>query len=344
MNIQTHEGSGRFRRAVEDEIERLIAMLDSMEPDPDLEPWLGSGDDREDQCEDEGAQCEGEGDWNELEPTMGWQEQGSQAHLHATYNDECEEENEHGGDIQDVPHDAVDEGNDEPFLGWAETCGQGPKIGIDATPNDIDPDPQDYGGGLRFDGDGCLAGREVLRNLRSARPDVRQEYVGGWCDGNRAALKVDGLTITGTMPRNPTLAPDLYPDHFSMIGDGNCCEPVIADGGRILVDKGRPYAPGDFVVIFRDPATVKRGDHVMKVKRLVWQTDDAYVVEMLNPPTRIVYPRKDVLAVWFCEPAPADYVPGPRVTDRQLANRGYLEARNALRKNLGKPPLGAVRH
>lgn len=91
---------------------------------------------------------------------------------------------------------------------------------------------------------------------------MRQEYVGGWCDGNRAALKVDGLTITGTMPRNPALAPDLYPDHFSMIADGKCCEP-----------------------------------------------------------------------------APADYIPGPRVTDRQLASREYLEARNGLRKTIGKPPL-----
>jgi hypothetical protein len=88
-----------------------------------------------------------------------------------------------------VPHDACDEGNDEPFLGWTEKCGQGPQIGIDATPNDFDYDPPEYGGpngsqtSLRFDGDGCLAGREVLGNLRSARPDVRQEYVGGWwCD------------------------------------------------------------------------------------------------------------------------------------------------------------------
>lgn len=29
------------RRSIEDEIERLIAMLDAFEPEPDLEPYLG---------------------------------------------------------------------------------------------------------------------------------------------------------------------------------------------------------------------------------------------------------------------------------------------------------------
>lgn len=37
MNILTHEGSGRFRASIENEIERLISLLDAMEPDPDLE-------------------------------------------------------------------------------------------------------------------------------------------------------------------------------------------------------------------------------------------------------------------------------------------------------------------
>jgi hypothetical protein len=32
-------------------IERLIALLDALDGDPDLEPWLGSGDDREDENE-----------------------------------------------------------------------------------------------------------------------------------------------------------------------------------------------------------------------------------------------------------------------------------------------------
>ncbi|MBN9550780.1 MAG: hypothetical protein J0H31_18400 [Alphaproteobacteria bacterium] len=31
------------RRSIEDEIERLIALLDYVEPEPDLEPWLAGG-------------------------------------------------------------------------------------------------------------------------------------------------------------------------------------------------------------------------------------------------------------------------------------------------------------
>ena len=52
-------------------IERLINMLDDLEPDADLEPSLGwnlqgaratDTDDREEECEDEGAQCDDEGE------------------------------------------------------------------------------------------------------------------------------------------------------------------------------------------------------------------------------------------------------------------------------------------
>lgn len=59
------------RQQIEDEIERLIGILDAMDPDPDLEPSLGLGGfpycrapeaaDLEDECEDEGAQCDDEG-------------------------------------------------------------------------------------------------------------------------------------------------------------------------------------------------------------------------------------------------------------------------------------------
>ena len=57
-----------LRQQVEVEIERLLAILDAMDGDPDLEPSLGWYDprliecDAEYQCEDEGAQCEDEGD------------------------------------------------------------------------------------------------------------------------------------------------------------------------------------------------------------------------------------------------------------------------------------------
>jgi hypothetical protein len=85
------------RPAVEAEIERLMEILDTLDPDPDLEttgdeePWLGMPDrvpgswsglylegnddceeddsDLEPCCEDEGAQCDDEGACNDdLEP------------------------------------------------------------------------------------------------------------------------------------------------------------------------------------------------------------------------------------------------------------------------------------
>jgi hypothetical protein len=51
-------------------VEKLLTALDAMDGDPDLEPSLAGdywaatrdgGDDREMECEDEGAQCDDEG-------------------------------------------------------------------------------------------------------------------------------------------------------------------------------------------------------------------------------------------------------------------------------------------
>jgi hypothetical protein len=183
-----------------------------------LHNWSDAGDDREEECEDEGAQLDDEA-------TLGWAngvDGNSQSYLHVDHNDsEREIENEHGGDIQDEPHDATDEGNDEPFLGWGEQCSQGPKIGaglrhdpavqcLDATadPNDAVNEIRD--GYLQFDGDGCAAARAVLRNLRAMRPDVPQEYIGGWCAGDHHALHVDGLAIRTNKGREQ-LDPDERP-------------------------------------------------------------------------------------------------------------------------------------
>lgn len=91
------------RQQIEDEIERLIAILDGMEPDPDLEdgadsePWLGAaeadqysnrgwvflqGDDLEDQCDDEGAQPDDEPSDNGLGDADGLQDAYARAAGH----------------------------------------------------------------------------------------------------------------------------------------------------------------------------------------------------------------------------------------------------------------------
>lgn len=135
----------RDRATIATSIERLIALLDALDGDENLEPSLGgySGDteDREYQCEDEGVE------------------------------DDTEEENEHGGDIQDEPHDARDEGDDEPNLGRLESIHQG--IGS-YSGHSIEVQA---GGLLHFDGDGYHDGQKLLRDLRERRPDKRQNHV-----------------------------------------------------------------------------------------------------------------------------------------------------------------------
>lgn len=85
------------RLSISTTIERLINMLDDMEPDCDLEPWLGSGDDREADSADD-------------EPSLGWTTSG---HLGSTLpeEDECEKVSEDEGAIT---------GDDEYSLGWSE--------------------------------------------------------------------------------------------------------------------------------------------------------------------------------------------------------------------------------
>lgn len=75
MNTITLTLNPHDRLTLATTIERLINMLDDLDPDVDLEPslgWTDSGpdalvkdchqDDREEECEDEGAQCDDEGE------------------------------------------------------------------------------------------------------------------------------------------------------------------------------------------------------------------------------------------------------------------------------------------
>ncbi len=157
----------RDRLELSTTIENLINMLDELSPDPDLEddysgePWLGwpdarglsqlassaPQDDREaDTCDDEATALERHG--------KGFYASGA----------DDSEENEDGGDINGEPHDRADEGNDEPWLGWTEKCGQGPRIGMDCSPTDVDADEHgEWGPSLYFTGSGYDVGRQMLR-------------------------------------------------------------------------------------------------------------------------------------------------------------------------------------
>ena len=84
-----------LRGKLEETVDRLLALLDAMDaPGEDLEPqgdeepslgsvqhhgaWsTGSTDDREEECEDEGAQCDDEGcTTTDDEPSLGWTNAG----------------------------------------------------------------------------------------------------------------------------------------------------------------------------------------------------------------------------------------------------------------------------
>jgi hypothetical protein len=114
MNIRASVTPPPARRIIEDAIERLLAMLDEMEPDPDYEPE------------------------NDDEPSLGWPEDrpgsGEGRRLAATAcPDECEVEDEHGGDIQDEPHDDIGEAeqeHDEETVIWSNDP-ETPQFGSD---------------------------------------------------------------------------------------------------------------------------------------------------------------------------------------------------------------------
>jgi hypothetical protein len=146
----------RDRTTIGTTIERLIAALDTLDGDENLE---ATGDDEQ----SHGWTGEGRG-------TVGLDNT-------ACHDDEREVENEHGGDIQDEPHDARDEGDDEPFLGWHETCGQG-AVGLEgwsrAEQAGVVPVVE---GSLNFDGDGYHDGQKLLADLRKRHPGRRQDHV-----------------------------------------------------------------------------------------------------------------------------------------------------------------------
>lgn len=144
-------------------IERLINLLDEVDGDCDFEPSLA------DFRMTGSAMDDREGDDGDDEHSHGWG-QGTQERLHAS--DEREEENEHGGDIQDEPHDKNTEGDEEPFLGWPESCCQERGIGLEEW-NDVDDQGSDWAD-LRFDRAGYINARNALRKV-NGQPLLRSK-------------------------------------------------------------------------------------------------------------------------------------------------------------------------
>lgn len=84
-------------------------------------------------------------------------------------DDEIEDENEHGGEVTDEPHDHSDSGDDELTLGWPEQVTQrGIEMPEPFSSNyDTDDSHADYGGprSLSFDGSGYRQARSDLARL-----------------------------------------------------------------------------------------------------------------------------------------------------------------------------------
>ena len=165
MNIQSIASRLRFREAVGIEIDRLISLLDAIDGDPDIEEtgdehdtgapegwktcahWQASSQDMILEDDEEGAVGEDDGI---DEPSLGSTELKdwhSQANWALGSRSDREEENEHGGDIQDEPHD--DAGNfggidHEPDLGWTNHVNQTLALKVIAGNHDQDSEP-DYG-------------------------------------------------------------------------------------------------------------------------------------------------------------------------------------------------------
>ncbi|GMB82868.1 hypothetical protein NN6n1_36510 [Shinella zoogloeoides] len=163
-----------FRRSeLERRIEEMIALLDLLDEDPDIEdshddePTLGAENDHESSSQEFWAQS------SEL--------------------DECEAEDEHGGDILDEPHDG--EGDDEPALGWSGD-GRGWIDGND--PRCLEDDRADMSlAGLDdgFDGSGTRIAMELLLRAKPRR-EPYSEIV-----GTRHHLLQDGSVFTTLVPR-----------------------------------------------------------------------------------------------------------------------------------------------
>ena len=123
----------------------------------------GSTDDREGDFSD----FEDSGDEHDASATANWAKGGH-------WCEDVEEENEHGGDILDEPHDGRDD--DEPWLGWANATGQ---TGIDVESVQEVKDSPDYGGAGNFTGEGCDQARDLLRSRRHRlRPEPSLTIVG----------------------------------------------------------------------------------------------------------------------------------------------------------------------
>jgi len=123
--------------------------------------------------------------------------------------------------------------------------------------------------------------------------------------------------------------PALLPDQFNCACEGDCLEPVVANGARLHFDKRLPVQFDQLVMIVRKPGMYPKGEHQAVVKRLIadlrgtpwlgWP-EGGVIAEMLNPHQVLFYPTHTISMLIACTGPAADPI-GPRLTAGDLLVR-----------------------
>ncbi len=242
------------------DMELLVALLDAVDGDPDME----DGADRE---------LDGADD----EPTLGWTDIEARRASYAARDGEAE------------PSLAAPEVHPHPGLWTRDSCSQ-LSWALGAV------DDREF--------DDCDDEEENDREADDAdnEPDDRD-----------LPADLDFLDLPSYRRRSRPLPllvhPDVFPDEYVMVVDGDCCEPRYFSGDKLKFDKARPK-PGDFVAIFLAPSARRSGCHDVLVKRLVADLRGSdlrlpngrsgIIVETLNPQRLFAVDADAILAIHRC--------------------------------------------
>lgn len=101
-----------LRTEIEFALEEMITLLDALDGDPDLEDTDGGDDQADLEPDEDGEEDDG------AEPSLGATDATDQTRWAWSGQHDLEEENEHGGDINDEPQ--LDDGDLEPSLASPE--------------------------------------------------------------------------------------------------------------------------------------------------------------------------------------------------------------------------------
>lgn len=71
------------------------------------------------------------------------------------------------------------------------------------------------------------------------------------------------------IPGRPIVWPDTLPEEYALRCQGACMAPEFTDGALVHGSTSAAFGPGDLVLLWRDPAIVRAGEHLVLLKRLV---------------------------------------------------------------------------